>query len=370
MVKNPLVTVIVVNYNSRKKWDIVEQSIRGILSLTYRPLEVIFVDNGSTDGSFELLNGVVNKVLKHVDEDLMVKVIRLSKNYGFAVANIIAYKLRDANSKYVALINNDLVPEPNSLEKLVKVLEDNPKIAGVQGVILSWDGAYVDTYGCLGTDHGNLYGVGHTLLPNIIVRPILVTYADGAFSMYRTDAIEKCGGLFLPYFFMWGDDYELGVRLWRCGYILVAVPIIVGRHYRGLTVGHKQMPYMYEYWSWLTNIAVMVVLYGHPWILQLLKRIPTILAAIIEKRSKAITRALIDGLKIGIKLRRLVLRHRSWLKMPKEPRLRVNIFWELALLTRLRLRLGKFKAMGKYHAVIARCLGKVYASIKHCQRNT
>jgi len=49
------------------------------------------------------------------------------------------------------------------------------------------------------------------------LRPIAVTYIDGAFSVFRIEAIEKSGGLFMPYFFMWGDDYELGIRLWRKG---------------------------------------------------------------------------------------------------------------------------------------------------------
>ncbi|MFP3191280.1 MAG: glycosyltransferase, partial [Thermoproteota archaeon] len=74
--EKPKVTVIVVNYNSEAKWRIIEESLRSIFSLSYRPLEVIIVDNGSTDNSFELIKQFINKV-KH-SEDFNVKVIRLS----------------------------------------------------------------------------------------------------------------------------------------------------------------------------------------------------------------------------------------------------------------------------------------------------
>ncbi|RLF18129.1 MAG: hypothetical protein DRZ82_08790 [Thermoprotei archaeon] len=359
MREKPAITVIVVNYNSRKKWDVIEQCIRNILLLKYRPLEVIFVDNGSTDGSYEFLEGLVNDVLEGAHGNFRVRIIRLSKNYGFAIANLIAYKLRNTETKYVALINNDLAPKPDSLERLVSILERNPRIAGIQGIILSWDGKRVDSYGGLTTDHGFLYAVSHSLTPHALSKPIPVTYVDGAFSIYRVDALERCGGLFLPYFFMWGDDYELGVRLWRCGYILLAVPIIVGRHYRGLTVGRQQMPYILEYWSWVSNIAVMVVLYGHPWVLQVLKRVPTALAAGSIKHSKAIVRGFIDGLRIGVKLRRRMLKEKPWLKVPKEPRLSVKIFHELALLARLFLKHG-FKASRVYYIGITRSLGKAF----------
>ena len=365
---NPAVTVIVINYNSYRRWSVVEQCIRGMLSLRY-PLEIIFVDNGSTDGSYELLKKFIDENLKEFDENLKVRVIRLSKNYGFAVSNLIAYKLRNPNSKYVALINNDLFPEPNSLEILVNILERNPRIAGVQGIILSWDGKYVDSYGGLAMEHGFLYTVGYSLPSHVLSKPLPVTYVDGAFSIYRVEALESCGGLFLPYFFMWGDDYELGVRLWRCGWTLLAVPIIVGRHYRGLTVGRRQMSYILEYWVCVSNIAVMVVLYGYPWITQTLKHLPiTLILAFIlifksVKRSKALVRGFIDGLRIGVKLRRRILRRRPWLKIPKEPRLNVRVFQELALLAKLYFKYG-LDASRIYYRAITRSLGKAFCNSK------
>jgi GT2 family glycosyltransferase len=369
MMKKPKVTVIVVNYNSKTKWNIIGSCIRGILSLNYRPLEIIIVDNGSTDGSFEVISQLINEVKQ--SPDFAVRIIRLSKNYGFAVANIIAYKLRDPLSKYVALINNDVYPEPDSLAQLVEFLEKSEKIAGIQGIILSWNGSYILTYGGFLTDHGGVSGgIAAFMESNIIkkLRPIATAYIDGAYSVYNVKALKKAGGLFMPYFFMWGDDYELGIRLWRSGYILVAVPIIAGRHYAGASTKidngtslfeSPKLPYIYEYWAWVSNIAVITILYGYPYPLQLLKRVPIIFIVSALKKSKAILRGFIDGVTLGIKLRRKFLNLMPWLLSLREPRLTSHFFHELSLMIRLYLKYG-YKASKVYYVLIARALGRKY----------
>jgi GT2 family glycosyltransferase len=369
----PKVTVIVANYNSEAKWRIIEESLRSIFSLSYRPLEVIIIDNGSTDNSFELIKQFINKVKRN--EDFNVKVIRLSKNYGFAVANIIGYRFRDPSSKYVALINNDFAPEPDSLDRLVRILEISEKIAGVQGIILTWDGSHILTYGGFITDSGELGGIGaftrftSDMLASL--KPIMVTYLDGAYSIYRVSAIEKAGGLFMPYFFMWGDDYELGIRLWRTGFILLAVPIVAGRHYAGAVTqlnksGSIYEPsrtsYIYEYWSWVSNVAVTTVLYGYPYMLQLLRRLPITFAPAILRNSKAIIGGFFDGIKLGITLRARVLKEKPWLKVPKEPRFKTHLLFELIFLAYLFLKY-KTRASRIYYILIARAL------LKHLIKN-
>jgi glycosyltransferase involved in cell wall biosynthesis len=129
-INQPLVTVITVNYNSKKIQDIVAASIHAILNLNYRPLEIIIVDNGSEQGTFEYIKDLVND---SAPAEVTVRFLELPKNYGFAIANNIAFAQRSHASQYVALINNDLLPEPDSLKKLVEYLEENGKVGGVQG---------------------------------------------------------------------------------------------------------------------------------------------------------------------------------------------------------------------------------------------
>jgi len=70
-VKQPLVSIIVVNFNGRR---FLEKCFSSIMSQTYPSLELIFVDNGSKDGSVELVE-------KHFPG---VKIIANGDNFGFA----------------------------------------------------------------------------------------------------------------------------------------------------------------------------------------------------------------------------------------------------------------------------------------------
>lgn len=369
----PKVSVIVVNYNSRRKWDIVSSSLKCILSLNYRPLEIIIVDNGSTDGSFELIRQLISE--KRSDRNFNVKIIRLSNNYGFAVANIIAYRLRDPESKYIALINNDLCPEQDSLRRLVSYLEYfSKKVAGIQGIILSWDKRYILSHGGFILDHGLLRGGIAAFMESHVanrLKPVIATYIDGAYSLYRAEALEKVGGLFIPYFFMWGDDYELGIRLWRAGYVLISIPIVIARHYGGATTSIKSslynapvMSYIYEYWSRASDVAVDI-LYSYPQRLSILIRkiIISIYYAIL-KRSKASLRGVIDGIKLGVVLRRKILEKKMWLKIQREPVIKTKALHEIAFLLYLSLRYG-FKHAGRiYYILIARSLGRKCLSLE------
>jgi GT2 family glycosyltransferase len=311
----------------------------------------------------QLLSGVKS------DAEFSVKVIRLSKNYGFAVANTIAYRFRDLSSKYIALINNDACPEKGSLKKLVGYLESlSDKVAGLQGIILSWDGRNILSYGGFMLDHGLLKGgIGAFMESSIAtqLKPIITTYIDGAYSLYRVEALEKVGGLFLPYFFMWGDDYELGIRLWRAGYILLALPIVAARHYSGATTSIKSslydvqaMPYIYEYWYRTSSVAVDI-LYNYPWhLFALMRKIIVLLSYALVRRSKAVLRGVIDGIRLGIKLREKVLQTIPWLKTCREPIIRTRALHEMAFLIWFSLKFG-FKNAGRlYYILVARSLGR------------
>jgi len=261
-----------------------------------------------------------------------------------------------------------MCPERDSLKRLIEFLEKSSnKVAGVQGIILTWDGKHVYSYGGYVTDHGAHGAIGAYMpvseLSKNELKVIPVTYLDGAYSVYRVEAIQRAGGLFLPYFFMWGDDYELRIRLWRAGYILLAIPIIVGRHFGGATVREEKqiyeppkIPYIYEYHMWRSNIAV-TILYSYPYPLQLLKRLPEAIIASMFKRSKAIIRGFIDGILLGATLRRRIIKKMPWLNKLKEPRVHVHIFRELAFLLHLYLRY-RYRASRIYSITIKRALLK------------
>jgi GT2 family glycosyltransferase len=203
-------------------------------------------------------------------------------------------------SKYVALINNDLAPEPNSLRQLVDHLERNPIVAGVQGKILTWDGRRIDSAGCYLSDIWYVLIRGRSVRDAANYPKAPVSYVDGAYSVYRAEAITKAGGLFIPDFFLYGDDYELAQRLWAAGYTLDYIPIVAGRHYGGASVDHSEKETVYFAHRGETGV---IVLHDPFWYVKIVACVPRIFGLIIAHENFA-TRVIIDGFGLGLKLRR------------------------------------------------------------------
>ncbi len=335
---NPLITLIVVNYNIATNKNIILSGLKAILSLDYRPLEIIIVDNGSTDDSYKIINQLLRSMSV---EDIRVKLLRLSRNYGFARANILAYKFRSKESQYIGLINNDLVPELHSLAILADFLKRHPDVAGIQGKILDWKGEYIDSADLYLTEQWTPTSLGRGLKASSRNSPRVVTYVDGAYSLYRVEAIEHVGGLFLPWFFMWGDDYELGIRLWRSGYKLVYLPIIVGRHYRSATI-RGNLGQSYSYWRVYSNLAVMLI-YDDFWLVNFLfKSLVLIVRAILE-HDKYLIAGCMHALKVGLKLRRKMCKFR-YTKL-REPKLKVDMLRLALFIARMFIRHGVKKTL-------------------------
>jgi len=140
MNRPPLVSIIVVNYNSGRIQDVVAKSLSGIASLEYSNLEMIIVDNGSTDGSWK-------RVFQQADGfPFPVKRIQAGKNLGVAKGNNLGFAQLDPHSKYVCLINNDLFPRPDSLDMLVEALESDSSIGAVFAVQLKWRSDEIENY--------------------------------------------------------------------------------------------------------------------------------------------------------------------------------------------------------------------------------
>jgi GT2 family glycosyltransferase len=101
----PLVSVIIVNYNGQK-W--LKKCFDSLLDQTYNNFEIIFVDNNSSDESIEFLE----KTYK----DKRIKIIKHKENSGFAGGNNIGIK--EAKGDYVLLLNNDTWVEKDFLKNL------------------------------------------------------------------------------------------------------------------------------------------------------------------------------------------------------------------------------------------------------------
>lgn len=126
MISKPEVSVIIVNYNTA---DEIEKCLNSVLSsqLTVYGLEVIVVDNASTDNSIE----VVKKFPQ-------VKLIQNKENLGFATANNTGAK--QTKGELLLFLNPDTQILPNSIKKLIQVARERKDAAVVAPKLLNLDG--------------------------------------------------------------------------------------------------------------------------------------------------------------------------------------------------------------------------------------
>ena len=108
--KRPLISVVMPSYNHR---EFVGQTIESVLSQSYENFEFIIADDGSTDGSQEIISRYV---------DSRIKFVRFEENTGFGAYE---YALELVQGDYIATIASDDMWDETILEKYVEFLEEN-----------------------------------------------------------------------------------------------------------------------------------------------------------------------------------------------------------------------------------------------------
>jgi len=210
--KEPLVSIIIINYNGKQY---LEKCLQSIEQINYNNYEIFLVDNNSTDNSVDF----VEKNFPNIN------VIKLDKNYGFAKPNNIAAKQSKGNLFY--FLNNDTRICPNSLSELVNAL-NNPDIAIGQSLLLK-ENNDVDSSGDYITKMGLAYS---STKKEDKVKPILS--ARGASMIIKKEVFWNLGG-FDSKFFASFEDVDLGWRAWISGYKVVLVPTSIVYHLGGAT---------------------------------------------------------------------------------------------------------------------------------------
>jgi len=120
----PLFSVIVLNWNGR---HLLEECLESVLSQTFSDFETIVVDNGSEDGSIDLLQG------KWKGD---IKLVILASNIGFAGGNNAG--MREAKGKFVILLNNDTVVDSGWLSALRRAISHHPEAGMFTPKILNY----------------------------------------------------------------------------------------------------------------------------------------------------------------------------------------------------------------------------------------
>ena len=297
--KRPKLSVIIVNYNSEKFFSIVKASLRSIFCIPVLK-EVVIVDNGSTDSSRKQLISLFNTV-NYSKFCTSVKLILLSRSVGFSNAVNVALKVLSPYSKLVMVVNNDCIINGNGISQLIKILERINIIGCIQGKILQFNDR-IDSAGCVLSELGDWLKIGHGLASQLLTFPYIITYAHAACFLCR----RECFKAFSKHFFVFGDDFELGPRLYAKGYIILYYPVVAGVHYGSATaLFNKDVAELTRDWSTIGSIAILRLansysartFYG-----LCVGIIRTVLELLISffQVDKQKTRCIIEGVRLGL----------------------------------------------------------------------
>ena len=217
------ISVIIVSWNAK------ELLYECLLNLTkeknHYQLEIIVVDNASTDGAPEL----VREKFPHV------RLLRNDENLGFSKANNIGIKV--SKGRYICLINSDAFPLDGCLDRLCKHMDEHKEIGVIGPKVLNPDGTlqpscrefntlWKNFCRALALDKiypkSNLFcGYFMTNWSHDTIRE--VDYISGCFMMVRTSAIKKVG-LLDEEFFFYAEDKDWCKRFWDMDYKVLYFP--------------------------------------------------------------------------------------------------------------------------------------------------
>jgi hypothetical protein len=231
----PKVVATILNHN---RWLDTIECVKSLQSCLYPSLEIVIVDNGSTDASFEKLKAAFSDL----------DVIATGKNLGYtAGVNASFFYAQKKQPEYILVLNNDTVVEPDFLHHLIEAMKENKNAAAACGTIychhdrtkiwygggrlIPWRGLAVHERKNLSVDPSSLNG------------PRKVSFVTGCMILVRASLLDTIG-LLDERFFMYLDDIELSARILWKGYDLLYVPKAIIYH---KVLGEKESAFKVYY---------------------------------------------------------------------------------------------------------------------------
>jgi GT2 family glycosyltransferase len=243
--------VVIVNWNSGQ---MLQSCLAALARQTRQPDRVIVVDNGSSDGSADGLEGAWPTI----------EVLRMGANLGFAAANNRA--VETLQTQWVALLNPDTVAEPGWLEALIRAAGAHPGFSMFASrLVLAADPTRLD-----GT--GDVYYTNGLAARRDYRRPAAAaaTQAEEVFSpcaaaaLYEVQDFRAHGG-FDESYFCYFEDVDLAFRLRLGGGRCVYVPDAVVRHVGSAVSGARSAFTLYHghrnlVWTFFKNMPLALLL--------------------------------------------------------------------------------------------------------------
>ncbi len=230
----PLVSAVLLSYNRRTELD---EGLRHLRQLEFSGLEVVVVDNASTDGTADWVRG----------HHPWVRLLEMPANLGVAAYN---RGFEAARGEFVLILDDDSIPARGALERMVEVFRAHPE-AGV----VAFD---VRSY--------RYYHEVAALLPEADreATPDYPMGFNGAGAGVRRELLLRVGG-YPEEFFLYWNELDLSLRILQAGYRIVQYPGIVAFHkFAPTNRDSTRGPYYYcrnlfwiywKYFPWRTLLA-------------------------------------------------------------------------------------------------------------------
>lgn len=219
-------SIIILSYNTK---DLTFQCIQSVVSqyrkeLEENKIEIIAVDNNSTDGSQPAIINIKNKMSN-------IKLIENKENLGFGKGCNTGVK--EAKGKYILFLNSDTEVLDKGFLQMIGFLEKNPKVAILGGKLHNVDGSTQPSA-------GKFYNLPYLIImllglerlgflrssPNRIKK---VDWVSGACMMVDRHIFEKLTG-FDEQLFMYMEDMEMCFRAQKLGYATYFFPNLKLKH--------------------------------------------------------------------------------------------------------------------------------------------
>ena len=235
-----MLSICIVNWNVR---DDLRRCLDSLRAQAIDGVQIIVVDNASTDGSVAMLR----------DEYPEVELIANPDNRGFAAANNQCFEV--STGTCVLMLNPDTIMPPEGLKTLLAFAESHPRAGAVGPKLLNSDGSLQSSCRRFPTITAALFRntflgrwfprarAAQTYLMADFdhIQPAQVDWVSGACMLLRREALEQVGGLDTSFF--WGsEDVDLCWRLHKAGWDVTYTPAPQVTHVIGRSTDQVVVP--------------------------------------------------------------------------------------------------------------------------------
>lgn len=224
-----MVSVIIINFNGE---TLIKDCLSALHKQTYTDFEIIIIDNGSSDNSLSIIKAFL---LTTSMKKLPVRIVPLNRNLGFAGGNSLGLTL--VSGDYIALLNNDTVPDKRWLEELVRSLETNERIGICASKLIYYDSTLIDSAGDGLSKMLKGFKIGEGTPSANFNHQTYVFGACAGAALYRRKMLDEI--CFLDEdFFLIHEDTDLNFRAQLAGWKVLYIPTAIVHHKVRSSIGN------------------------------------------------------------------------------------------------------------------------------------